>query len=154
MPVNRPRALEYKRPAEIVRAPQPYEVMSAPYLDKWMLVKESRRLAECGEIVILGPVVWRKERARWEVRIGRLRQPPPRWRKPLLIGTTIAVPCGGLLCLLWWALSSLTITAGAAFLLGVLVTFICCIAGSHRSGGGTAGGVSVSVSTSVNVTVR
>ena len=150
-PMNRPHDLARKRPAEVVPVAA-WETLSVTYPHRWALVQEARRLADRGDIVILGPVVWRHERGQWEVRIRRLRPAPPRWRRPLLIGTGVFTVLGGLFAAGWWALNSLALVPGAVFLLLTLAAFIAYVASGRTSR--SDGNVSVSVTTSVNVTVR
>lgn len=147
--VSRPRALDHKRPAEIM--PYDWEIVSAPAHQRHSLQAEVNRLADRGEVAILGPAVWRRERGQWEIRVRRLKPAPPRWRKPVLIGTAVAGTLGALLAAGWWALSTLALIPGAVFLVLFLIVFVGCVIGSHDRRGTS---VNVSVSTTVNVRVR
>lgn len=60
--------------------------------NRWALVAEMNKLANRGEVRIIRRTPWwNHERGQWEVVVRRLKDPAPRWRKPLaLTGAALA----------------------------------------------------------------
>jgi hypothetical protein len=157
--VNRPRALEHKRSAEVVGwyrstidTSDRREVLAAPYMRKWALMEEANRQAARGQVEILSHPRWVSERSQWEITVRRLKDPPPAWRKPVLIGAAVAGLAGGLVAAGWWLLATLAALPGAVLLALILVAFVAFVAKGH--GGSSGKGVDVSVTTTVRVRVR
>lgn len=125
---RRPADLVGKRPATVVASSRVVagrtEILGA--IDRWQLVAEMHRAERHGEIKVIrrGPV-WSTQRGQYEVIVRRLKDPPPRWRRPLLAGGVALVVLGvlaGVGALL--ARSTLgQVVMGAAALLLAMVAF-------------------------------
>jgi len=114
-----------KKPATIVASRRlvaaQTQIMGAA--DRWALVAEMNRAARNGEVqVVRRQPVWNASAGQYEVVVRRLKDPAPRWRKPVLISSGVAVAFGALAGVGYYLA---TTTAGLAlFTVAGLVTMM------------------------------
>jgi hypothetical protein len=136
-----------KMPAVIVRAQPPAELLTAGRRDRYPLMAAAIRDQRRGLIEIEWDAPrWNQQACRYELKVRRLKEPAPAWRKRAMV-TGIALTALGVLAVLaWHALTALSPAALALFLAAVAGAFALLVArGRHTD---------VSVTTTTTVRVR
>ena len=117
-----PRDLRRKQDAVVVRAESldTTRRMAALGTDletsssRWKMVADLQRRERSRELRVVAGPRWNPEMARWEARVVRNKPPAPAWRRPLLIGLSVAAPLLAFMAAAIWVLFSLSATAVVA----------------------------------------
>src|ERR1700745_1135798 len=78
------------------------------------MVADLQRRERSRELRVVAGPRWNPEMARWEARVVRNKPPAPAWRRPLLIGLSVAAPLLAFMEGAIWVLFSLSATAVVA----------------------------------------
>ena len=143
---DRPRDLIMKREAPVIRAErlEPADqtrrmrlnVEAIEHPDRWALITATKLAAKRGEIRILSEVPVFQGGV-YRVKVIRLKNPPPRWRRTLLITLAVLLPVGALLGLIAWTILSLSSVALSSMLGTVLLLLLLGLLIGRTGGGGS-----------------
>jgi hypothetical protein len=143
------RELANRRPATgVVDTRQRGQVirLAAPYVRKAALVEEAKRLERRGEVAILDPrPAWSDVRRQWEIRARRIKEPRPRWVKPVIVTGCVLSGLSALGVAGLWVYATLAAIPGVVLLGLVLLIFVGAVAMSGKPGARRATQVDVSV---------
>jgi hypothetical protein len=143
------REIMRKRPATVVvdtRQRGQVIRLAAPYVRKAALVEEAKRLERRGEVVILDPrPAWSDARRQWEIRVRRVKEPRPRWVKPVIWTGGVLAALTALVLAGVWVVSTLAAIPGVVLLGLVLLLFVGAVAMGGKPGARRATQVDVDV---------
>lgn len=137
-----------KRPATVVDTRPRGQVirLAAPYVRKAALVEEAKRLERRGEVAILDPrPAWSDARRQWEIRVRRVKEPRPRWVKPVIITGCVLAALSALVLAGMWVVSTLAAIPGVVLLGLILLLFVGAVAMGGKPGARRATQVDVDV---------